>query len=164
MNDTNETQAAPVASAVPTAAEAMAELKNKLAAVQKAREDRELARKNDPAVQIPLLQRELADASALASAEAEHGLESEGMIATVKTRLGLVILKRPNALKYRQFQDSNKKATSISIDNDLVRPCLVYPDAARWDVIINELPDTIRLCGDKVVELAGFQSNDLSGK
>ncbi len=104
-------------------------------------------------------EREAADQEALLSAESEYG---SNRIATVTTDLGVIILKRANALRFKKFQD--KESTKTLDVEKLVRPCIVYPDKSRFDVICEELPATLMQCGNAVAILAGARAQENSGK
>jgi hypothetical protein len=109
--------------------------------------------------EVEAAEREASDAEAIAKATAEHGA---GKIATIATELGVVIVKRPHPAHYKRFRD--KGETKSADLEQLVRPCLVHPDASRFDQILNEQPATLDRCADQVVTLAGFRGKELSGK
>lgn len=104
-------------------------------------------------------EREAADQEALLNAESEHG---SSRIATVSTDLGVIILKRANALRFKKFQDLESTKT-LDVER-LVRPCIVYPDKSRFDVICEELPATLMQCGNAVAILAGARAQENAGK
>lgn len=95
----------------------------------------------------------------LAKAVAKHGRKRVGV---VRSYTGFVVLKRPNHIKWRQFQD-NAEVTMETIES-LVRDCVTYPNAARLDSMFEEIPDLVQKCGHVVVELAKGTVQDLSGK
>jgi hypothetical protein len=101
------------------------------------------------------------DAPAIAAAEAEHGPVGK-RIAVIGTDLGAVVVKRPPHLLYKRFIDKDKRKSDDIWQ--LVRPCIVYPEASRVDAICEELPATLYRLGDAVVELAGFRTEEVSGK
>ena len=101
----------------------------------------------------------LRDAPAIEKAELEHGADK---IATVVTRLGAVVLKRPHSASYRRFQD---QASSKSEDViKLVRPCVVYPTAAELDRILDEQPGVLARLADAVATLADAAQEERRGK
>jgi hypothetical protein len=106
-------------------------------------------------------ERGVSDARAVASAEEEHGAQGV-QIAAITTRLGVVIVKRPTASLFRRFQDQGK--TDHAALDKLVRPCLVHPDKSAFDALLDELPATLVLLADAVVELAGARAREVSGK
>lgn len=111
--------------------------------------------------EVELEEREARDAPAIAKAEEEHGPIGE-KIAVVKTGWGSVVLKRPNHVIFKRFQD---KASAKSDDFlALVKPCVVYPDAKTVEVIVEEYPATLVDLADVVVELARGRAREVSAK
>lgn len=103
----------------------------------------------------------LRDAPHVAAAEEAHGAPGVGTM-TVETRLGVVVVKRPHAAVFRRFAD---KASTKSADvEELVRKCVVYPDAAALDTILAELPAVLTRIADAVVILGGAATAERSGK
>jgi hypothetical protein len=83
-------------------------------------------------------------------------------IAAVGTRLGVVIVKRPHVATYRKFQElADPKANDLE---NFVRPCVVYPDAAAFDRINDELPGVMGVAAKLIGRLAGAASEELMGK
>lgn len=109
--------------------------------------------------EVEAAERDALDSEAIAKAEAEFGA---GKIAVIPTDLGCVIVKRPNPVLYKRFRD--KESAKTSDLESLVRPCLVYPDASRFDTILEEQPATLDRAADRVVYLAGFRGKELSTK
>lgn len=103
----------------------------------------------------------LADERAIAAAEEKHGPLGK-KLAAVHTDLGVVIVKRPNHLLFRRFQDSGE-ATYEEFDK-LVRPCVVHPELGRFDAILEELPATMARLGNAVAILAGVKLKEAQGK
>jgi hypothetical protein len=110
---------------------------------------------------VEKLEREAADAEAVADAIGKHGAVGS-KIAVVDTDMGCVIVKRSGSALFRRFQDQGKFDTGAF--DKLVRPCVVHPDAARLDAILDELPATLSRLANAVVELAGARSAELAGK
>lgn len=104
-------------------------------------------------------EQEVTDQEALLEAESEHGI---GKVGVVETDMGIVILKRCNALRYKKFQDL-ADAKTLDVEK-LIRPCVIYPDKNRFDAICEELPATVLRCGNCIAELAGIKSKDIAGK
>lgn len=103
----------------------------------------------------------LRDAPAIAAAEEKHGAPGVGTVV-VETRLGAVVVKRPHAAIFRKFAD---KASTKSADVEaLIRPCVVYPDAAALDRILDEQPAVLTRIADAVVVLGGAATAERSGK
>lgn len=104
---------------------------------------------------------EAADAEAIASAEAELG-ERGLHFATHSTPLGVVILKKPNPIKFKQFQDASKLTSETCFK--LVESCVHYPSLEVFDRIIKEYPGVLMLCANAVVDLAQGTRKDIEGK
>lgn len=153
-------QPSPPITAQPDTAELEARLAaakaRKLAAI-KHTEESEASRQL--VLDVEAAERDAADAEAVLRATEEHGADK---IAKVYTALGVVIVKRPNPVLYKRFRD--KESTKTADLEQLVRPCIVYPDASRWDLICEEQPATLDRVADHVVSLAGFRGKELSGK
>ncbi len=113
------------------------------------------------AEQLEALNRDLADARAIDKAETELGPVGKRILA-VPTDLGVVIVKRPAAPTFKRFQDEGKTTTE-SLEK-LVRGSLVYPDAATFDRIIEELPATLARVANAVCSLAGVRAEEVAGK
>jgi hypothetical protein len=137
--------------------------------IQKARAERarleaeahdraELARLEAEAEREERAPRELA---ALEAAEREHGPRGR-KIQVVETDLGIVIVKRPHSALFRRFSDKGSMKTA-DLDQ-LVRPCVVYPDSSTLDRILDELPATLLRLANSVSELAGFRAEEVQGK
>lgn len=103
----------------------------------------------------------LANEEAIAKAESEHGPLGK-KIQALESDLGVVILKRPNHIAFRKFQDSGE-ANSAEFDK-LVRPCLVHPTRERWDEMLAEQPALLARAANVVAELAGVRMQGFAGK
>jgi hypothetical protein len=125
--------------------------------------DERLKREQECAEQ-ELLEREeraLRDEAAIAAAEAQHGPVGK-RLAVVQTTEGVIIVKRPNPLVFKRYQDEgNHKSEAV---DKLVRPCLVYPTKTEFDRICEEQPATLVRVGSHVVALAGFRQEEAAGK
>jgi hypothetical protein len=139
------------------------------ARIRKAKADRaELEQQRDEREQLEELRRQAQreelltrDAPHVAKAEEDHGPIGV-KIAVLETDLGAIIVKRPNHLHYRRYQ--NKGASSVEDLWALVRPCLVYPSAAEVEKILEELPGKLLPLANRVVELAGHREEELTKK
>ena len=146
----------------------LSELRDKLAelAERKAKRDAE----DDARRTIERRKRDLLDEEAVAAAEEKHGRSIEygermvdgRKIAIVRTDLGVVIVKRPNHVIFKRFQDSGE-ANSEEFER-LVRPCLVHPDSATFDRYLEEQPGILGRVAGAVATLAGIRMKELSGK
>lgn len=134
-------------------------LRAKRAELEQAREARDERRERDREVEAERAKIRLEEA--IAKAESEIGPVGSHL-AIVDTDLGPILLRRPQPLKFRRFQD---KADSKSEDVEaLVRPCVVYPSAAEVDVILHDLPATLIRLGNAVAELAGYRAAEVTKK
>lgn len=135
----------------------LAEVRARRAALAAEREQRAASRL--VADQLEAEKRGLRDEEAIEKAEAEHDPKK---IAVVHSDVGVVIVKRPNHVLFKRFQDSGE-VTSEECDK-LVRPCLVYPDKASWDRMLEEQPALLLRCANAVATLAGVRAKELTGK
>lgn len=143
-----------------------AELEARIEKARSAREDRE--RKAAEAKRLERL-REEAEAEELAlkedeileELEAKHGALGK-KIRRVSTSEGMIVVKKPNHLLFKKYQDKGSTDT-IELDK-LVRPCLVYPDKAAFDRIVEEVPAALMKAANAVCALAGVGKEDIAGK
>ena len=148
----------------PTAASVREQLEAELAAAKAANASHIAARaeRAELAALKESIEREnnaLRDAPFVEKAEIELGIDK---IATIVTRLGAVVLKRPHSASYRRFQD---QASSKSEDViKLVRPCVVYPASAELDRILDEQPGVLARLADAVATLADAAQEERRGK
>ncbi len=104
-------------------------------------------------------EREARDVLAILKAESEYGAKR---IAVCTTPMGCVIVRRPHAVTFKRFQD---KGDAKNADCEtLVRKCLAHPDAAGFDRIVEEYPGIVVTAANAVVELAGINAREVSGK
>ncbi len=115
--------------------------------------------KRELADRVEAAEREAADEEAIAKAEEEHGAKK---IDHVNTDLGCVIVKRPNAVLFKRFQD--KGQTKSQELEKLVRPCVIHPDHAMLDRIFDEYPATLAAVANCVCILAGVRTEEMEGK
>lgn len=105
-------------------------------------------------------ERDAADEEAIANAEEAWGGPKK--IAVIRTTTGCVIVRRPKPAIYKRFRDVGKTKT-VDLEK-LVRSCLVYPDGNALDKIFDEEAGTLDRAANAVVELAGFRTEEVSGK
>lgn len=139
--------------------EKLAEVRARRAELERQRAEREAERALQE--QLEAETRALADEEAIAKAEDDHGPVGK-RIALVRTDMGVIILKRPNPVLFRRFQDQGK-TTHDALDK-LVRPSVVHPDHATFDRILDELPATMTICANSVCVLAGVRTEEAAGK
>jgi len=130
--------------------------------IQRIREQREkLADQRLEGEKAAEIEQEAEDEEAIFKAEQELG-ERGKKFATVRSPKGVIILKQPNPLKYRQFMDANK-FTTTSVEA-FILPCRVHPSGGRLDEILKEWPGLLQECADAVVELARGKRKEQEGK
>lgn len=117
--------------------------------------------KDEEASELAKEKLQLRDEQALNDAIEKYGPVGKS-IATVETDLGIVILRRASALKYRRFQD--KGSFSVEDVTALVRPCVVWPSAGELDVLLDELPATLTRLASAIVSLAGHRGEGVAKK
>lgn len=122
------------------------------------------AREEPPPLEEQLAreERELADAEALAKAEAQFGRVGSGKLATVKTPAGLVILKRAGTPNFKRFMDLEK--VTVEEAERLARPCVIHPSLEAFDRMCDDMPALIGVCADAVATLAGAKAKTQAGK
>lgn len=120
-----------------------------------ARQTAELRRRVEEAERVA------ADLEVLEGLIAKHG-EIGDRLAVLHTSAGMVVVKRPNPLHYRRFQDQKDQQTEHVAT--LVRTCLVHPSATGFETICNELPATLLQVADLVASLAGVGKGRVEGK
>jgi hypothetical protein len=140
-------------------AEKLLELRAKRRAINAAREARDAER--SAAELVAVEERGLAEDEAIAAAEVEHGAVGK-KIFVVRTPAGIVIVKRPNHVLYRRYQDKGE-ATSLEFEK-LVRPCLVYPSVEQFDRLLDDLPGILIDVANGVAYLAGSRAKEQLGK
>lgn len=146
----------------------LAELRAKRAALLAAKAARDV--EEGARAKLEQERRALRDEQALDEAEQKFGPALEygtgaadgRKIARVPTDLGAVIVKRPNHVLFKRFQDSGE-ANSAEFDK-LVRPCLVHPDPATFDRFLEEQPAILVRVAGAVATLAGVRMKELAGK
>lgn len=136
-----------------------AELRAKRIEMQAARAAGEAERATARAVAFE--EQALLDEEALQKLIDEHGDVGVGL-ATVQTTMGLIVLKKASAIRFRRFQDKDKPSAEDVLQ--LVSPCVVHPTPAQFSVILNELPAVLMRLASEVISLAGQTGEDLSKK
>lgn len=122
---------------------------------EEARQSSALARK------VAEAEREAADLEVLEGLIEKHG-ELGDRLEALHTSEGMVVVKRPNSLHFRRFQElGNAKLADVE---KLVRASLVHPDATRFDAIVDALPATLIQAADLVAKLAGVGRGHVEGK
>jgi hypothetical protein len=140
----------------------------RLAKARAAKAEAEAARaalqaEREPDAEVERLEREASDAATLLTAERELGALGVGF-AYVKTRLGVVVVKPPDTLLWRRFQDRNNPNEEQT--REFLDTCIYSPDPEAWDRILNVQPATLGAVARLVARLAGFDEDKIvaSGK
>lgn len=111
--------------------------------------------------QIERERRELEQERAIAAAEAKHGKLGVA-IGAVKTRLGVVILRRPHVAAFRKFQEiAEPKMVDVEA---FVRPHVLEPSRETFDRWNDELPALLVSCAKVLGTLAAGAATELAGK
>lgn len=142
-----------------TAAERLAQVKAERAKLAAEQAERDAASKD--ADDLAREEMALANERALADAESKHGRIRDGKIGAIETRLGVVIVKRPEPAFYRRFM----KGTDPRADAEmLVRHCRAYPSAEAFESWMEEQPGLLDPASAVCVALAGLTAKEVQGK
>lgn len=139
----------------------LTQIEAELAEIEKARAEKQATRAATSKIEDA--ERRLREAKALAKSEDEHGPLGE-KVATVETPRGIVIVKCPPSARMNKFLDSKQTAADVLA---LVRPCVVYPDLAAFDAILEEFSGLLAGAdgvADKVQALSRGRAKEVSGK
>ncbi len=98
------------------------------------------------------------DLPELAKLEGARGTDFEIVIC----RLGAVAVKKPAPVQWKRFQESKLPARDAA--EQLVRACLVYPDAGAFGAILDDQPAAIEAFALACAKLAGSDVERLTGK
>lgn len=104
-------------------------------------------------------EREAALVAAMVKGAAEHGA---GKIAPVRTSAGHILVRCPAALRWRKFVD-REDYSSKSLE-ELVKPCVLFPDIRELTRIFEEVPASLARTASALTELAQGQAVDLAKK
>jgi len=67
-----------------------------------------------------------------------------------------VIARTPSQAEYQRYLDHvNEKTKRTHAHENLTRSCVVYPDHAELDALLERKPGLMTTFGDKLTELAG---------
>lgn len=108
--------------------------------------------------------RALGDDEARAAARKAHAPGTFAVVEGVGAAShDIVILKRPHAAAFKAFQD--KEGAKLDDIEALVKPCVVYPEAAVFDrLVTTEQPAVLVRCAEAVCYLAGARRSTELGK
>lgn len=135
-------------------------LRARAAAIAAARVQREEA--TAVTDELAKARRDLADEEAIEKAIAEHGRIDE-KIAVVRSALGVVIVKRPSAMRFKKLQDQGADFSSTEVER-FVRPSLLYPDPDRFDQMTEDLPAIWMDCCSAMFRLCGVRKDSVEKK
>ena len=144
----------------------VAELRKELEAARAAAENAESKRAEAAELeqlkgQIEIEKRRAEEAAKLAELEAQYGTEGR-FIRRIDSPDGMVVVKRPAHVAYKQFVDGNK--FTLDACNKLVLCCLVYPSKEAYTDLTDKSPAVITAAANEIVKLAGFKAEDNTGK
>lgn len=120
-------------------------------------------RKRELSAEVERTKRAAVEAQALEEAEQKYGPLGTH-IRRVDTLDGMVIVKRPERLLFKRFQELDPKQINAAETRKLVRPSVVYPTLECFDVMIEERPGILGECAIAVCELGGMKVREFSGK
>lgn len=137
-----------------------AEVRAELAAIAAQRDQRQAAQAETD--ELEQLERTLRDNKAIDQAERELGKQGRDIEVLSTQHYGVVIVKKPNPITFKKFQDVGD--TTTTAQEALVRTCLVYPQGAQFDEIVEKLPGIVGRCALAVGRLAGVRIEEVTGK
>lgn len=145
-----------------------AELRARLVAARAARQalDEERAAKEADAAllaEVEEEERKLAHAKAVRDAEDKHGAVGKSLAVIPTDQHGVIIVKKPNHVLFRKWRDS-EDMTSCAKMEELITPCVVFPDRPQFSLIIQDQPALIDTVCTQVAALAGFRLKGAAGK
>lgn len=111
-------------------------------------------------LEVEAEERAAKEAEAFAKLEVEHGPIGKRLLV-VNTDAGSIVVKRPNHVMWKRFQDKPDQAGAL---DRIVAHCLVYPGKVEFDQLCEEVPAAPTLAANAVCKLAGFNMQDFSGK
>ena len=109
--------------------------------------------------------READEAEALEKLEGEHGADGVHLWS-LKTDIGMVVIKRPSLVKYQAFLDKagRKNGPTQADQREFIKDLVVYPDRSRFAKMISDMPALVGRCSDAAIYLAGWRERDEEGK
>jgi len=111
--------------------------------------------------EVEAAERDANDAEALTDAACKLGAEGRFWLP-IRTDEGAIIVKRPDAVRYRRFTDL-ERPTHLDVEN-LCKPCVHHPDRSKLDAMLEARPGLIGPIAEAVGILAGARRADLVGK
>lgn len=117
------------------------------------RAQRTIAELKSPQAELAEAKLALTDEQELQKAIKEHGKLGDRVHA-IYTPLGAVIVKRPTRAAYREYQAADDRFEGQDV---LVHACLVHPDHAGYEKIVDEYPAIQGQLAGAIALLAGIQ-------
>ena len=91
------------------------------------------------------------DSEKLDELRAKHGA-----LYSVDTEHGPVVYRGCNRIEFRQWKaNRDDDAKKLVADEILARACVVYPDAAAFDSVLDKLPALATLLQSEIIEVSG---------
>lgn len=115
------------------------------------RAQRVIAELPQPAEELAELELRIVGETELQKAIKEHGKLGQRVHA-IRTPLGDIIVKRPTRAAYREYQSSEDRFEGQDV---LVHACLVYPDHAAYERIVDQYPAVQGILAGAIALLAG---------
>lgn len=137
------------------------ELRAKRAELRRQREEQAEAEAGSLEAQLEAEQRALREEEALQKAIDAHGAVGKE-IEPVATDLGMVIIRRCTALRWKKFQDKDDFSHDAFLA--LVSPCVLYPSSAELDQMLDKQPAILARLSNTVARLAGVRMADIAKK
>jgi hypothetical protein len=103
------------------------------------------------------------DEEAIAKAEAEHGPIGK-RIGALKTDAGVIIVKRPHHLRWRELTSKPIDKISEADATALLKSCLVHPTGPELETILETYPALNGELAGLVLKLARGRAEEVQGK
>ncbi len=139
----------------------MAEGQDRLAAAlaRKAAAEAKRPTIDEEAAAIAAAEREADEAEAITRACCELG-EQGRYFEVVTTDLGAIIVRRPEPVRYRRFQEL--EAPRVEDIERLVKPAVYWPARTQLDTMLDEQPGILMRIAAAVGKLAGVRRDELA--
>lgn len=149
-----------VAAATPNTPESVDPIKEARRKLDDLRAQRTIAELSTPQEDLAAVELELANELALQSAIKAHGKLGQRVHA-IYPPLGIVIVKSPSRAAYREYQGADNKLEGQDV---LVHACLVHPDHAAYERIVDAYPAIQGQLAGAIALLAGIQLETTASK
>jgi hypothetical protein len=79
-----------------------------------------------------------------------------GDLYMVETEIGPVVFRGANRVEYRQWKSArDDDAKKFAADEILSRACVVYPDAAAFEAMLDKLPALAGILQGEIIQVSG---------